>query len=307
MPLSPALRQRITDLVSKNRVLLFMKGNRRFPQCGFSSAVVGILDELLPAYETVNVLTDPELREGIKEFSQWPTIPQLYIDGQFVGGCDIVREMHTSGELGRLLGVSTEVTAPKITLTDAAARAFRESGYGEGDEALRLEISPRFEVQLYFAPRDKGDLEATSNGITIALERSSARRADGITIDFVEGPSGAGFKIDNPNAPPAVKPLLPKALKEMLDQNKAIYLFDVRTETERAIAKIEGARLLDEQGEAFLNGLPKDATLVFHCHHGRRSQAAAEHFLSAGYKDIYNLEGGIDAWSLTVDPSVPRY
>ena len=81
-----------------------MKGNRGAPACGFSAQVVRILDELLPTYETVDVLRSPEMRDGIKEFSQWPTIPQLYVNGEFVGGTDIMREMYQSGELQKLLG-----------------------------------------------------------------------------------------------------------------------------------------------------------------------------------------------------------
>jgi monothiol glutaredoxin len=99
---SETLRQ-IDDLVKSERVVLFMKGSRSFPQCGFSASVVQILNSLLPEYKTVNVLADPEVRQGIKEYSSWPTIPQLYVDGEFVGGCDIMREMYQSGELQQLL------------------------------------------------------------------------------------------------------------------------------------------------------------------------------------------------------------
>ena len=105
MSLNEPLRQKISDLVAQNRVVLFMKGTRHMPQCGFSAQVVKILDELQPSYETVDVLGSSEIRDGIKQFSEWPTIPQLYIDGQFIGGCDIVREMHASGELQKLIGV----------------------------------------------------------------------------------------------------------------------------------------------------------------------------------------------------------
>jgi monothiol glutaredoxin len=80
-----------------------MKGTRSFPQCGFSATVVQILNQLVPSYETINVLTDPAIREGIKEYAQWPTIPQLYVKGEFIGGCDIVKEMYASGELQKLL------------------------------------------------------------------------------------------------------------------------------------------------------------------------------------------------------------
>jgi monothiol glutaredoxin len=97
------VRQQITDLVNSNEVVLFMKGNRHFPQCGFSAQVVQILNGHLSKYQTVNVLQDPAIRDGIKQFSSWPTIPQLYVKGEFVGGCDIVTEMFQSGELETLL------------------------------------------------------------------------------------------------------------------------------------------------------------------------------------------------------------
>src|SRR5688572_24121114 len=99
MSLDTSTRERIQSLVRSQPVVLFMKGNRNFPQCGFSARVIAALNEIIPAYETVNVLADPAIRDGIKEFSQWPTIPQLYVRGEFVGGCDIVTEMAASGEL----------------------------------------------------------------------------------------------------------------------------------------------------------------------------------------------------------------
>ena len=101
--MNDSTRARIDGLVKDHRVLLFMKGNRQRPQCGFSATVVQILDSLLPDYRTVNVLEDAEIREGIKEYSSWPTIPQLYLGGEFQGGCDIVIEMYESGELQQKL------------------------------------------------------------------------------------------------------------------------------------------------------------------------------------------------------------
>jgi monothiol glutaredoxin len=96
-------KTKISELVGKNKVLLFMKGNKSFPQCGFSNQVVQILKKEGVEFETVNVLSDPEIRQGIKDFSNWPTIPQLYVNGKFVGGCDIILEMHGSGELDKEL------------------------------------------------------------------------------------------------------------------------------------------------------------------------------------------------------------
>ena len=94
---------RIKDEITTNDVVLFMKGTPVFPQCGFSAAVVEVLDHLGVRFKGVNVLIDPAIRQGIKEFSDWPTIPQLYVKGEFLGGCDIVREMFETGELEQVL------------------------------------------------------------------------------------------------------------------------------------------------------------------------------------------------------------
>src|ERR1700744_1217950 len=109
-PMDENVRSRIESPIKSNKVVLFMKGSRSFPQCGFSATVVGILNPLVPKYETVNVLNHPKIRGGIKEYSQWPTIPQLYVDGEFVGGCDIVKAMSASGELAQLLGAPAAAT-----------------------------------------------------------------------------------------------------------------------------------------------------------------------------------------------------
>jgi len=103
-----SVNDRIQGLIDQNRVLVFMKGSRNIPMCGFSATVVQTLDRLRVPYETVDVLKDPEIREGVKGFSKWPTIPQVYVDGKFLGGCDIVRDMYQSGELEPLLRASTE-------------------------------------------------------------------------------------------------------------------------------------------------------------------------------------------------------
>jgi monothiol glutaredoxin len=96
-------KARIDELVQKNDVVLFMKGTALFPQCGFSSRAVSILDHLGVGFETVDVLQDPEIRQGVKEYSDWPTVPQLYVKGEFVGGSDIMTEMYEAGELQQLM------------------------------------------------------------------------------------------------------------------------------------------------------------------------------------------------------------
>jgi len=98
------VKSRIDEIVKKNDVVLFMKGTALFPQCGFSSRAVSILDHLGVPFETVDVLQDPEIRGAIKDYSDWPTIPQLYVKGEFVGGSDIMMEMFENGELQQLVG-----------------------------------------------------------------------------------------------------------------------------------------------------------------------------------------------------------
>jgi monothiol glutaredoxin len=105
---------RIQQEVESSDVVLFMKGSPIFPQCGFSSTVVQVLTHVGVKFKGIDVLQDPQIREGIKQFSEWPTIPQLYVKGEFVGGCDIVREMFESGELSQMLsekGIDTEAAA----------------------------------------------------------------------------------------------------------------------------------------------------------------------------------------------------
>jgi monothiol glutaredoxin len=101
--MSEDVRTRIESLVKSSKVLLFMKGSKQFPACGFSNAVVQILKQEGVPFETFNILADAEVRQGLKEYSSWPTYPQLYVDGKFVGGCDIVTEMHQAGELAAVL------------------------------------------------------------------------------------------------------------------------------------------------------------------------------------------------------------
>jgi monothiol glutaredoxin len=302
-------RARIDELIRGNEVVLFMKGIRSAPECGFSASVVTILDEFLDDYETVNVLADADIRAGIKDYSSWPTIPQLYVKGEFVGGADIVREMLESGELGKLLGASMkDAPAPVVTVTEgavAALRGFMEGG--TGDPVVRLSIDGAFRYGMDFDDARPGDVVVDGPGFSIVLDRASARRADGITIDYLDRPDGGGFKIDNPNEPPKVRSIEPATLRRWMDEGKPIEVLDVRTAEERATAHIAGTRHLDASNKDVVEGFDRDTTLVVYCHHGRRSEVAAQHFLRLGFREVYNLVGGIEAWSNDVDPSVPRY
>ncbi len=308
MSLSPQVRERIQSIVGSERVVLFMKGNPDAPQCGFSSQVVQILNRLLPSYGSFDVLSDRDVREGIKEFSSWPTIPQLYIGGEFQGGCDIVKEMYASGELHQALGLEMQkVEPPRVTVTDAAAAVLRDA-LRQGGE-LHVAIDAGFKHALSLAPRAGHEIAAESNGITLLFDRDSASRASGLTIDAVDQGGRKALAVENPNAPKAgaVNQLTVRELRAWLDAGEKVHLYDVRTPDEHRTARIAGATLVDPNVAAEIEKLPKDARIVFHCHHGGRSQAASEHFAALGFTNVHNLAGGIDAWSREIDPSVPRY
>jgi monothiol glutaredoxin len=309
MALEEAVHQEITQLIGESDVVLFMKGNRQAPQCGFSATVVGILDSMLPDYHTVDVLAAPHIRDGIKAFSSWPTVPQLYVKGEFIGGCDIIQEMFGSGEIYEALGVApVEVVQPKIEVSAAAAEALGQATaqHGGAGRELHLSVDATFQSNLSIAPRTPADVEAISPGIVILLDPISASRADGITIDVSDTPNGQAFKVDNPNAP-QVQTMSVQELKAAIDANKPIELLDIRTPEERAIAAIPGAVLMNEEEAARIEALPRDTVLVLHCHHGGRAQRAAEQFISLGFTQVFNVIGGIDAWCQEIDPDSPRY
>jgi monothiol glutaredoxin len=305
--MDPETRARIQNVIESNDIVLFMKGTPAAPRCGFSAQVVQILDTLGATYASVDVLGDPSVREGIKEYSDWPTIPQLYVRREFVGGCDIVKEMYSSGELEEKLGVEAEpVAPPAITVTERAAKAL-SAAIESANEGVRFEIDGRFDYGLSIGPQEPRDVVVQAGGVTLLLDPASAKRANGTTIDYIETEEGAAFKIDNPNEPPRVRQMSPKELAKKLAESEKVELFDVRSPAEREIARIEGSRLLDRPAQDYIMGLSKDTPLVFFCHHGSRSQQAAEFFLSQGFKNVSNLSGGIDAWSAEVDSKVPRY
>jgi monothiol glutaredoxin len=309
MTLDPAIKQKIDQLVSQDPVVLFMKGTRSFPQCGFSASVVNILNQLIPKYATVNVLSDADVRGGMKEYSDWPTFPQLFIKGEFVGGADIVRQMYEGGELEKKLGdLVKPAKVPTLTVSARAAKELSEAlKEGSPGDVIHLTITQTWEHQLDLGAKEGSHVTIETGGITVQLDRASAARAEGVTVDFVEDASGAGFKIDNPNRPAAVRETGAKEFKALVDSGKIKHVYDVRTPREREIASLPNTKLLDDSTMKEIEALPKDTPIAFYCHSGNRSRGAAEHFIKQGFKTVHNLAGGIEAWSKDVDPSVPRY
>ena len=205
MALEPATRDRIQQLVTDHGVLLFMKGERDAPQCGFSATVVQLLDQLVAEYQTVDVLAEPAIREGVKEFSEWPTVPQLYVDGEFVGGCDIVTELFESGGLHELLAVGKGATAaPSVELRPDAAEALR-AGLAEAQEGLvlRLLVDARYQSRMVMSPPSDDDFVIESGGAALHVDPLTATRCEGGSIDVSRSRRGVTLKVLLPNAPNA--------------------------------------------------------------------------------------------------------
>ncbi|MEO8002513.1 MAG: Grx4 family monothiol glutaredoxin, partial [Arenimonas sp.] len=207
--LSPELRERIDTLLKSNTVVLFMKGSPNQPNCGFSSKASGILNSLLGDYTHVDVLADAEIREGIKIYGQWPTIPQLYVNAELVGGSDIIDQMFNSGELHQVLGVPAPVrVTPTLQISPAAAQAIRKAmENSEPGHALHLEVDARFQSQFQLKPITGNEIVTEVEGIKVFFDLASAPRADGISIDWIDDVRGSGLAIDNPNAPAKVQAL----------------------------------------------------------------------------------------------------
>lgn len=307
MSLSDSTREQIESILQKNRVVLFMKGTPQAPMCGFSSKTVGLLDSILSDYASVDVLQDQDIREGIKAYGDWPTIPQLYIDAELVGGCDIVSAMFNSCELHEMLGIEApDRTPPEVTITDAAAEKIREAMAGHEGVGLHFAIDAGWQSQFNVAPAEGHEIKVEANGITFLFDLASAQRANGAVIDWTETMQGEGLTINLPKAPKPVKQMSVEELKQALDEDRVI-LIDVRGKEERALASLEAAKPMEGDLMQEIEAMPKDTALAFICHVGNRSQVAAEHFRKQGFSNVSNVAGGIDAWSKQVDPSVPTY
>ncbi len=217
--------ERIQTMIDQNPVFLFMKGNPEAPQCGFSAKVTQIMRAWDIPFQSFDVLSDQEIREGVKSFSNWPTVPQLYINKKFVGGCDIITELSETGELLPLL----------------------------------KEAYPDHE----FTP---------------------------------------------PSPPAQVKEITPQNATEQLKNDSQARLIDVRSPEEWELAHLENAQLIDEAlVEEMLASWDRKTPLIVLCHHGMRSLDAARFFTAQGFQDVSSVEGGIDNWARTVDPSLAQY
>ncbi|HET7126635.1 MAG TPA: rhodanese-like domain-containing protein, partial [Lysobacter sp.] len=235
------------------------------------------------------------------------TIPQLYIRGELVGGSDIVGQMADSGELQSALGLPPpDRTPPTVEVTPAAIAMLRNAieQAGEGI-AVQVQVDPQYQAKLQLVPADAKAIVATLDGVRLQFDLASARRASGLSIDWADDQRGRGLVIAHPLAPPPVREVAPEAARDMLASG-ALTIVDVRPAEERALASLPHPFRDFDAGIDVIEALPKDAPIAFICHHGGRSAQAAQHFRGLGFREVYNVTGGIDAWA-QLDPAIPRY
>lgn len=297
------LKEKIDGIVSASQVLLFMKGDKSQPRCGFSARVVGILTDLDLDFSTVDILhpNNQDLRTGMKEYSSWPTFPQLYVKEEFIGGSDIVSKMYASGELQSVIGVEVEeVPMPVITLSSSIIEAF-EAAVERYSGVVRIDIDSNFQLDIGVGQAEDNDYIVESNGFAVHLTRNAAKRADGLALDF---DPELGIMVDNPNAPKSVKQIDVHSLQKLIASDERYTLLDVRTQQEMANGIIPTAVPLSPE---LLSSLDKNSIVVLYCHHGVRSQQAAQTVLQEGFSNVFNLAGGIHLWSTQIDNSIPTY
>ncbi|MCA1780303.1 MAG: Grx4 family monothiol glutaredoxin [Xanthomonadaceae bacterium] len=297
MSLEPALKERIEQQIASHEVVLYMKGTPKMPQCGFSAKTAGMLDSLLGGnFATFNVLEDEAVREGIKAYGNWPTIPQLYLKGELLGGCDIITEMFNAGELHEMLGLEKpDRTPPEIEISDRAAAKIRGFLEGYPGQHLHFSIASDWDANFNIGPREGHEIAAEAAGITILMDLASAQRARGATIDWVETVQGEGLKLDLPGAPPPVRQMSPAELQQKMNAGERVLVVDTRAEADRQAHPLDFARPLDAGLMAELKDADQTLPLVFLCNVGVSSQAVAEHYRKQGFAEVYNLEGGVQA------------
>ena len=241
---------RLRSFVDQSTVFMLVKGTPMMPQCGFSATVIEIMNRLGVPYATFNVLADPEIRNGAKEFSSWPTFPQIYVGGEFIGGCDIAIEMYQSGELAKVVEEAVEAHGVG-TLHDGSAPA------------------------------------AAEPSATPTIDAPDTARASG---------DGAA----------EVQQINPRKV-ELLGREHFLFI-DVREPDEFEHTHIDGSVPfpMAHLGSRF-DELPRDANLLLVCRTGNRSDRAGQFLVAKGFRHVYNLVGGTNAWSDEVDSSIQKY
>ncbi len=286
--------QQVDDAIASDDVVVFMKGTREAPHCGFSAQMVEILNHLLPNYSTFDVRDDVELRRVVKERSGWPTFPQLYVRGEFIGGSDIVKELFVSGDLAGRLGVApAELPSPELHFSQRALEQLVRLAAGQ---PVRIELDARGDSHLSVSQRQSSDIELSVGDIVVVMDVLTATRADGLRVDYL--PEPGGFIVSHAK----VTPITAARFTEMLAMQEPLLVVDCRTLAEYSTGSVPGAEHLNQALLEHLAGANEERTVVFVCRNGSRSSNVAEHFAVLNGTPARYLEGGLERWRSTGAP-----
>jgi monothiol glutaredoxin len=306
-------KESIQEVVTKDKIVVFAKGTKEVPRCGFSGRAIQIFQSFNKPFEVVDILSDPTIRPALVQFSQWPTTPQIYLDGEFIGGSDIITEMQKSGELEKKVLNSfgeeyKEVQEDeRVSITDEAASKVKD--FMEDDfEFLRLAVTIKGDDRAYSLELDSHTSAATDlkwkvKGLTVIIAKSMSDLFEKMDVSWVNKNGNEGFAIKEAGTPPALpvpidiaKADMAQLMRSELEAGK-LWIVDVREADEWKSGHGEEAvhlplsRLEKEWKDSGFD--PKD-TLIFYCAAGKRSLSAANHFRhKLGFPNTRSLVGGI--------------
>ena len=306
---SPELAQRIAILARAHRLVLLMDGTSARPETAASARACHVLDGLGIDYAQVDALADPARAGRNIGKREARGVPQLYLDGRPAGGADAIERMANTGELQAALGLPPpDRRPPRVQLTPQGAQALRDALRSEpGDIVAELILSPRLAGSLHLVPRRPDAIVVEVDGVPLQFDIASARRAEGLSIDWADIERGDGLVLSRDGC--RVEPVLPITPAEADARARAgtLTLVDVRDRHDRALAHLPIPFLTLDEDSHTIRNLPPEAPLATLCHRGDRSRHAAAHLYRLGHRETFYVEGGIDAWAETVDASIPRY
>ncbi|MDF1663027.1 MAG: Grx4 family monothiol glutaredoxin [Planctomycetota bacterium] len=306
-------KEAVKDVVTEDKIVVFAKGTKEVPRCGFSARAIQVVQSAGKPFKVVDILSDPSIRPALVAFSSWPTTPQVYLDGEFLGGSDIILELHESGELQKKIANSygeeyKEVQDnQRVEVTDEAVKMVKEFMETDAD-FLRLSVQVKEGARAYSLELDSHTSAATDlkwkvKGLTVIVAKTMSELFEKLEVSWVNKDGNEGFAVKEIGNPPALpvpididKADLARLMRSEIKEGK-LWIVDVREDDEWKSGHGEEAvhlplsRLEKVWKDAGFD--PKD-TLVFYCAAGKRSLSAANHFRhKLGYPNTRSLVGGI--------------
>jgi monothiol glutaredoxin len=297
--MSDKVLSRLVALAPTNEIAVFCAGSN--PLSPETLYLVTWLEQRGAQFSLVDAEGDSGLSPFLLEERHQRKFPILCVRGRVVGVGAVLRPLAESGQLARLIEEPVESRPPVMAASSRAVEMMRKA-LRTPDDVIRLFVSANLHHELGVDERRPSDVELTLGGVTIVLDRESSSRAEGVAIDWVERSEGSGFRIDNPHEPEGLREVGCEALAQLLDGPQAPLLVDARTEDEFLAGRLQVARLLDNDLLDALPHLDRRTPLAFYCENGRRSRRAAQRHVELGFKVVFVLLGGLQAWQRHFGP-----